>query len=72
MSAPRPSIDDLIPTERIGIVAWRLAHGEQLTVAQVAVTLGITWQGGQYILLKLSRVLPITERDGIWSKIHDG
>ena len=55
--------DDLLPTERIGLVAWALAIGETLTTQQIAERTGLTYGGAWALMQKLSRVLPIGFND---------
>ena len=57
---------EFIPTERIGLIVWQLAHGEALTVNQVADIAGITYQGAWRMLEKLSRAIPILCFGGEW------
>ena len=66
--------NDLCPTERFGVIAWRLARGEQLTTADAARLTGLTRFGAWHLLDKLSRVLPLTQvrtSDGrlVWRSI---
>lgn len=52
---------ELCTTERVAIVAYRLAIGEQLTTSDVANLIGISHCGAWEMLNKLSRVLPIAQ-----------
>ena len=59
--------EDLIPTERIGLVASWLALGERLTAEQVKKKTGYCRvEDAERLLRSLSRVLPITEYEGVW------
>jgi Mn-dependent DtxR family transcriptional regulator len=59
-------MDDLITTERVGIVTRRLALGERGTTAEIAEWVGISRQSAWEMLTKLSRVNPLTIVDGKW------
>lgn len=59
-------MQDRTPTERIGLTAYCLAHGRQMTARQLAADLGITEHGARKMLEKLSLVLPLTDEDGVW------
>ncbi|MCB0049839.1 MAG: hypothetical protein M9936_14315 [Caldilinea sp.] len=60
-----------VTTERVAIVAWRLANGGALTTAEAAHLVSITPAGARAMLDKLSRVLPIFEDGGRW-RLADG
>jgi len=62
---------DTCATERIGVVAWRLANGGALTTAAAANLVSITPAGARAMLSKLSRVMPIFEDAGQW-QLADG
>ena len=53
-------------TERAALVAWHLAHGEQLETVQVAAMTGLTRQGAWHLMQRLSRVLPIYQSGDAW------
>jgi len=59
--------EELIPTERIGLVSYWLTRGESLTVDQVKQLTGFRRrQDAKALLERLARVLPIYQRDGCW------
>jgi hypothetical protein len=62
--------DDLTPTERIFIVAYALAKGEQLTTRQIAKMTGITWQGARQMMDKGSRVVPVYRDGRLWREVE--
>lgn len=61
-----PDTEDLTPQERAAIIAWRLAHGEELTVWDVADCTGLTFSRSLRLLKELCRVVPIHCIDGYW------
>jgi hypothetical protein len=63
-------IEPEITTERVGIVAWRLAIGVRMSTAEAAELMGITRTGAWYTLMKLARVLPIDIVNGCWQCIN--
>jgi len=64
-------VSDLIPTERITLIAWALALGGTVTTGQVAKELGITRVGAWLLLTKMSRVVPITSDDNRrWYRVN--
>lgn len=63
---------ELIPTERVAIVVWRLRDGESLSTAEVALAVGLTNSGAWRLLQKLSRVLPVYQTDsGLWEMVQN-
>lgn len=64
---PHHDVDELIPTERVAVVLWRLYGGERMTVAEIAQYVGISPRAVRYMLDKVARVLPICQGiDGRW------
>ena len=57
---------EYVATERVGLVVWHLAHGEAMTIRQVADMAGITARGARQMLEKLSRAIPIMCWRGEW------
>ena len=57
-------MDDLITTERVGIVVHRLSRGEVGSTMEIAAWVGISRVGAWLMLDKLSRVLPLNMVDG--------
>ena len=70
VGANEMAIEPEVTTERVGIVAWRLAQGWQATTAEIAEWAGISRNGAWYLLIKLSRVLPIEMIDGRWQCVN--
>ena len=62
--------DDLVSTERVGLIAWAMALREKLTTRQIADKVVLSYTGAWYIMQKLCRVLPITFDEtlyeGVW------
>jgi predicted DNA-binding protein (UPF0251 family) len=63
-------MDDLITTERVGIVVHRLAHGEAGSTLEIAEWVGLTRQSAWKMLDKLSRVIPIVLVNGRWCSLQ--
>lgn len=63
-------MDDLITTERVGIVVHRLAHGEAGSTMEIAEWVGVSRVGAWMMLDKLSRVLPLNLVDGRWQYVN--
>ena len=61
--------DDLVSTERVGLIAWALAKGEQLTTRQIADKVGIGYAGAWILMQKLCRVLPITFDESLYEGV---
>jgi hypothetical protein len=53
-------------TERAGLLVWHLAHGEGIRALDAAVLTGLSVRGAQDMLCRLSRVVPIYRRNGVW------
>ena len=64
--------DDLITTERVGLVVYRLlVLGERGTTTEIGEWVGMSRWGAYEMLNKLVRVLPLTSVDGCWQSTHD-
>ena len=63
-------IEPEVTTERVGVVAWRLALGVRMSTADAAELMGVTRTGAWYTLMKLARVLPIDIVNGCWQCIN--
>lgn len=63
-------MDDLITTERVGIVVHRLAHGEAGSTVEIAGWVGMSRIGAWFMLNKLSRVLPVNMVNGRWQYVN--
>lgn len=61
----------MIPTERIGRATWLLAQGRAFTLRELADILEITPHGAYQMLVRLSRVVPVTDDSGVW-RINSG
>lgn len=60
---------DYTPQEKAASVVWRLAHGEGVTVREVADNFSVTWHGAHRILCTVSRVVPIApDSSGVWRR----
>lgn len=64
------AIEPEVTTERVGIVAWRLAQGNRASTAEIAEWTGMTHSGAWYLLMRLARVLPIGIVDKHWQCIN--
>lgn len=58
--------DEMVTTERVGVVVWLLARGHTFTTAEVAKISGLTTQGAWLMLSKLSRKLPLVQIGAYW------
>ena len=56
------------PQQRAALLAWYLAHGERLTVAQAARLTRLDRVNAWRLLLSLARVIPVTCEAGIWQR----
>ena len=57
------------PQEKAASVVWRLAHGDEVSIRQVADEFGITVQGAYRLMNTVSRVIPITTNStGMWRR----
>lgn len=61
----------MVTRERAACVAFWLAQGCALSVPQVADRTGLTYDGALKLLKTISRVIPISENNGIWCKITE-
>jgi hypothetical protein len=62
------SDQDYTAQEKAALVTWHLAHGEELTTAEIALMAGLTFQGAWFLMIRLARVLPIYRNDaGVWA-----
>jgi len=57
---------EMIPTERIALVVWRLTRGETLTAKEIAEEYGCSHSGAWRLLARVSRVIPIYQKAGYW------
>jgi len=62
--------EDLVVTERAALVAWHLAHGEGMTIADIADMVGVHRSTARRMMMKLARVLPIIHEDGFWEALE--
>lgn len=59
----------LTSTERVGLVLMRLLSGSTPTTREVAELTGMTPHGARKLLLRLCRVVPLTQVEGCWQLI---
>lgn len=64
--------DEMVTTERVAVVVHLLTLGRKMTTAQVAARVGVNRHAAWYMLSKISRVLPLTQIDGLWVMYMDG
>lgn len=61
---------DMVVTERAATVSWQLADGVRMTTREIAERSGLQLRGTYYMMLKLSRVLPIAlDEYGRWHRV---
>jgi len=58
--------DELIPTERVGLVVYQLCLGRRLHIPDVQALTGLSQRGAYDIMYRLSRVLPLYCDAGEW------
>lgn len=58
--------DEMVTTERVGVVVWLLGRGHTFTTAEVAKISGLSAQGAWLMLSKLSRKLPLVQIGAYW------
>lgn len=58
--------DEMMTTERVGVVVWLFGRGHTFTTAEVAKISGLTTQGAWLMLSKLSRKLPLVQIGAYW------
>jgi hypothetical protein len=63
------SEEELVTTERVGVVVYRLMRGEAATTLEIATWTGLTRTGAWLMMEKLSRVLPLAQVEGRWCAI---
>ncbi len=56
----------LTSTERVVLVLMRLLSGATPTTREVADLTGLTTEGARKLLLRLCRVVPLTQIEGCW------
>ncbi|NLX42133.1 MAG: hypothetical protein GXY79_01490 [Chloroflexi bacterium] len=56
--------------ERAALAVVWLNDGAQLTTAELAERLGMTWGGAWRLMHRLARVLPIDQEDGRWFRVE--
>jgi hypothetical protein len=59
----------LTSTERVVLVLMRLLGGATPTTREVAELTGMTNEGARKLLLRLCRVVPLTQVEGCWQLI---
>jgi hypothetical protein len=64
--------DRLTAHTRAALTTHWLRDGRTFTTAELAVILGLTWEGASYLLSAVSLVLPIAPGDdGRWRWVRD-
>ena len=58
--------EEMVTTERVAIVVYRLVSGQRGTTADIAEWVGLTRFGAWDMLSRISRVLPVAIIDGCW------
>jgi alkylated DNA nucleotide flippase Atl1 len=58
---------ELTPQERAALIAWHLAHGEAMTIEQVAELAGLSVRSACKLMDTLSCVLSINQESRIWT-----
>lgn len=59
----------LTSTERVVLVLMRLLSGSTPTTREVAQLTGLTQEGARKLLLRLCRVVPLTQIEGCWQLV---
>ena len=49
----------------------RLLRGERLTVRQVAVLTGMSWDGARKLMVRLAMARPVTDDEGRWYLLRE-
>lgn len=60
----------LTSTERVVLVLMRLLSGSTPTTREVAEFTGLTPHGARKLLLRLCRVVPLTQVEGCWQLVE--
>lgn len=58
--------------QRASYITFLLLQGNKLTTAGVATLTGLTWEGAEYMMDRISGVLPVVKEDGIWRWMDKG
>jgi hypothetical protein len=58
--------DDMVVTEKAGLIGFHLGTGQTYTVDEVADLTGLSRHGAYQLLIKMSRSVPILSENGIW------
>jgi hypothetical protein len=61
---------ELTSTERVVLVLMRLLAGATPTTREVAEFTGLTPHGARKLLLRLCRVVPLTQVEGCWQLVE--
>ena len=56
----------LTPTERSSLIGFQLARGKTVTLSSIQYEFGMCESGAYRLLIRLSRVLPLVNIDGVW------
>ncbi len=60
---------DLTSTERVVLVLMRIQAGSTPTTREIAALTGLTIEGARKLLIRLCRVVPLTQVDNHWHLI---
>ena len=62
-------ITEFVAQERAAIVVYEIAaNGTEMTTAEIARRVGVTHDGALKIMNRISRVVPIYPRNGVWTR----
>lgn len=61
---------DYTPQERAALAIYEILEGRELTTAEIAERTGIQWHGAHKMMNNVSRVVPITQRNGVWIRVR--
>lgn len=60
---------DYTAQERAALITFQLLEGAQMTTSEIAQRIGVTYHGARYMMEKVSRVVPVYEDGGRWSRV---
>ncbi len=63
--------NDLVTTERIGLIVWLLGRGHTFTTLEVAHITGLSRRGAAAMMDKLSRKIPLINSQARWQLLTD-
>ena len=62
----REVADDYTAQERAALITLEIFAGAELTTAEIAQRVGVTYQGARAMMDKISRVVPVYVDNGLW------